>query len=60
MKQQDLEKTKEYKNGFVTEIESVKAPRGLNEDVIRFISKIKKNLNGCLNGDLRLLIDLKI
>ena len=34
MKQQELEKSKEYKYGFVTDIESVKAPRGLNEDVI--------------------------
>lgn len=32
----------EYKWGFVTEIESETAPKGLNEDVIRLISK-KKN-----------------
>jgi len=32
----------EYKWGFVTEIESDEAPKGLNEDIIRFISK-KKN-----------------
>lgn len=32
----------EYKYGFVTDIESDKAPKGLNEDIIRFISK-KKN-----------------
>ena len=31
-----------YKYGFVTEIESEKIPKGLNEDVIRLISK-KKN-----------------
>ncbi|MCB1518152.1 MAG: Fe-S cluster assembly protein SufB, partial [Hyphomicrobiaceae bacterium] len=31
-----------YKYGFETEIESEKAPKGLNEDVIRFISA-KKN-----------------
>src|SRR5919206_776656 len=31
-----------YKYGFYTEIESEKAPKGLNEDVIRFISA-KKN-----------------
>ena len=42
MKHQELEKTKEYKYGFVTDIESVKAPKGLNEEVIKFISKIKK------------------
>ena len=41
MKQQELEKSKEYKYGFTTEIESIKAPKGLNEDIIRFISNIK-------------------
>jgi len=28
----------EYKYGFVTDIESEKAPKGLNEDIVRFIS----------------------
>ncbi|MCX5479721.1 Fe-S cluster assembly protein SufB [Kaistia geumhonensis] len=32
----------QYKYGFVTEIESEKAPKGLSEDVVRFISA-KKN-----------------
>ncbi|WP_137045011.1 Fe-S cluster assembly protein SufB [Pseudolabrys sp. FHR47] len=32
----------QYKYGFVTEIESEKAPKGLNEDTVRFISA-KKN-----------------
>jgi len=32
----------EYKYGFVTNIDSDKAPKGLNEDIIRFISN-KKN-----------------
>ena len=32
----------EYKYGFVTDIESESAPKGLNEDIIRFISA-KKN-----------------
>ncbi|MBT5187132.1 MAG: Fe-S cluster assembly protein SufB [Kordiimonadaceae bacterium] len=31
----------DYKYGFVTDIETVKAPKGLNEDVIRFISAKK-------------------
>ena len=30
-----------YKYGFVTDIESEKAPKGLNEDVVRFISAKK-------------------
>jgi Fe-S cluster assembly protein SufB len=33
---------KKYEAGFVTDIESEKAPKGLNEDIIRFISS-KKN-----------------
>jgi Fe-S cluster assembly protein SufB len=32
----------QYKYGFVTEIESEKAPKGLSEDIVRFISS-KKN-----------------
>jgi Fe-S cluster assembly protein SufB len=32
----------QYKYGFETQIESVKAPKGLNEDIVRFISE-KKN-----------------
>ena len=32
----------EYKYGFVTDIESDNAPKGLNEDIVRFISA-KKN-----------------
>ena len=32
----------DYKYGFYTDIESDKAPKGLNEDIIRFISA-KKN-----------------
>jgi Fe-S cluster assembly protein SufB len=31
-----------YKYGFFTEIETIKAPKGLNEDVVRFISEKKK------------------
>src|SRR5262249_56757792 len=30
-----------YKYGFFTDIESVKAPKGLNEDIVRFISAKK-------------------
>jgi len=32
----------EYKYGFITDIEADEAPKGLNEDIIRFISA-KKN-----------------
>src|SRR5512144_42108 len=37
----------EYKYGFVTDIESETAPRGLSEDIIRFIST-RKNEPGWL------------
>ena len=30
---------KEYEYGFKTDIDSEKAPKGLNEDIIRLISK---------------------
>ena len=44
----DLE-NQEYKFGFTTDIESDKAPKGLNEDIIRFISAKKMNPNGYWN-----------
>ncbi|MEA2983126.1 MAG: Fe-S cluster assembly protein SufB, partial [Alphaproteobacteria bacterium] len=31
----------QYKYGFVTDIESDKAPKGLSEDIVRFISAKK-------------------
>ena len=46
MKKEEL-KNQEYKYGFTTEIENFKAPKGLSEKTIRFISKLKKNPNGC-------------
>ena len=42
MREKELEKLKDYKYGFSTDIESVKAPKGLNEEVIKYISNIKK------------------
>ena len=40
MKSEEL-KNQEYKYGFTTEIESFKAPKGLSEKTIKFISKEK-------------------
>ena len=51
MREKELEKLKDYKYGFSTDIENYKAPKGLNEDVIKFISNIKKNQSGFLIGD---------
>ena len=45
----DLEKElqdKEYEYGFYTDIESDTFPKGLNEDIIRAISKRRTNLSG--------------
>lgn len=43
-----------YKYGFITEIETEKIPKGLNEDVIRLISAKKKmNQNFLLKFRLR-------
>ena len=37
---------KDYQYGFVTDIESETIPPGLNENVIKTISRKKMNLNG--------------
>ncbi len=42
-----------YKYGFVTEIESETAPKGLNEDVVRFISARKAEPEWLLDWRLR-------
>ena len=42
LREKEIENLKKYKYGFSTEIESTRAPKGLNENVIRFISNIKK------------------
>ena len=53
MRKKELEKLKEYKYGFSTDIESIKAPKGLNEKVIKFISNIKKEPKWLLDWRLR-------
>ena len=40
MRDKQIEDLKDYKYGFSTDIENVKAPRGLSENVVRFISDI--------------------
>ena len=47
------EATGKYKYGFVTEIESDKAPKGLNEDIIRFISAKKEEPEWMLEWRLK-------
>ena len=53
--QQPLEKatTQEYQYGFTTDLEADSAPPGLNEDIIRFISKKKKEPQFLLDWRLK-------
>ena len=41
MREKEIEKLKEYKYGFTTDIENVKSPKGLTSKTIEFISKVK-------------------
>ena len=53
MREKELEKIKEYKYGFSTDIESIRAPKGLNKEVIKFISNIKKEPQWMLDWRLK-------
>ena len=37
MSKQNIDNDQEYKYGFTTDIENIKAPKGLSEKTIRFI-----------------------
>ena len=52
-REKDIEKLKDYKYGFSTDIENIRAPKGLNENVIKFISNIKKEPNWMLDFRLK-------
>ena len=45
--------TEKYKYGFITDIESDKAPKGLNESIVRLISSKKKEPKWLLDWRLR-------
>ena len=47
------EATGKYKYGFVTDIDSDKAPKGLNEDIIRLISEKKEEPEWMLDWRLK-------
>ena len=53
MREKELEKIKEYKYGFSTDIESIRARKGLNKEVIKFISNIKKEPKWMLDWRLK-------
>ena len=41
-RQKERNKLKNYKYGLSTDIENTRAPKGINEEVSKFISNIKK------------------
>ena len=59
MRDKQIEDLKEYKYGFTTDIENIRAPKGLNEKVIKFISKIKKEPDWMLDWRLKAFERLK-
>ncbi len=59
MRDKQIEDLKEYKYGFTTDIENIRAPKGLNEVVIKFISKIKKEPDWMLDWRLKAFERLK-
>ena len=59
MKSEEL-KNQEYKYGFTTEIENFKAPKGLSEKTIRFISEVKKEPKWMLDWRLKAFNRLKV
>ena len=59
-REKEIEKLKKYKYGFSTDIENTKAPKGLNEEVIRFISNIKKEPKWLLEWRLKAYQRLKV
>src|SRR6056300_1374621 len=52
-RQKEIDNLKDYKYGFSTDIENTRAPKGLNEDVIKFISNIKKEPQWMLDFRLK-------
>ena len=60
MNEKNLDIIKDYKYGFSTDIENIKAPKGLNEEVIKFISNIKKEPKWMLDFRLKAYERLKL
>ena len=59
MKSEELN-NQEYKYGFTTDIENIRAPKGLTEETIKFISKIKKEPKWMLDWRLKAFNRLKV
>ena len=56
----EIEELKKYKYGFSTDIESIKAPKGLNKEVIKFISNIKKEPKWLMDWRLKAFERLQV
>ena len=52
-REKEIEKLKDYKYGFTTDIESIRAPKGLNEEVINLFLKYKKEPKWMLDFRLK-------
>ena len=59
MREKQIDKLKDYKYGFTTDIENIRAPKGLNKEVIEFISKMKKEPKWMLDWRLKAFSRLK-
>ena len=55
-----IDTNRDYKYGFTTDIETFKAPKGLNENTIKFISKMKKEPSWMLEWRLKAYQRLKV
>ena len=53
MREKEIDKLKEYKYGFTTDIENIKSPKGLTKETIEFISKIKNEPEWMLNWRMK-------
>ena len=58
-REKEIDKLKDYKYGFSTDIENTRAPKGLSEEVIKFISNIKKEPEWMLKYRLKAYERLK-
>ena len=59
MREKELDNLKDYKYGFTTDIENIKSPKGLNKEVVEFISKIKKEPKWMLDWRMKAFERLK-
>ncbi|MSP10845.1 MAG: Fe-S cluster assembly protein SufB [Pelagibacteraceae bacterium] len=58
--EKNIDNLKDYKYGFITDIENIRAPKGLNEDTIKFISNIKKEPKWMLDFRIKAFERLKL